>query len=88
MYSCFLSGATLALYHGSPLGHGFGKFVQVIPPNFISKMLMSVLAKETKQKVLSKKENVAVLKTNKSLRIMYCQCKALACIIIKCHHGR
>ncbi|CAL5214128.1 unnamed protein product [Lathyrus oleraceus] len=28
MYSCFLSGATLALYHGSPLGHGFGKFVQ------------------------------------------------------------
>jgi hypothetical protein len=45
MYSCFLSGATLALYHGSPLGHGFGKFVQVIPPNFISKMLTSVLAK-------------------------------------------
>ncbi|KAI5385016.1 variant 3 [Lathyrus oleraceus] len=30
MYSCFLSGATLALYHGSPLGHGFGKFVQDI----------------------------------------------------------
>ncbi|XP_052184248.1 probable CoA ligase CCL12 [Diospyros lotus] len=28
MYSCFLTGATLALYHGSPLGHGFGKFVQ------------------------------------------------------------
>ncbi|QCD84441.1 acetyl-CoA synthetase [Vigna unguiculata] len=28
IYSCFLSGATLALYHGSPLGHGFGKFVQ------------------------------------------------------------
>ncbi|XP_015878808.2 probable CoA ligase CCL12 [Ziziphus jujuba] len=28
LYSCFLSGATLALYHGSPLGHGFGKFVQ------------------------------------------------------------
>ncbi|KAJ4972219.1 hypothetical protein NE237_005318 [Protea cynaroides] len=28
MYSCFLNGATLALYHGSPLGHGFGKFVQ------------------------------------------------------------
>ncbi|KAE9610440.1 hypothetical protein Lal_00006179 [Lupinus albus] len=28
VYSCFLSGATLALYHGSPLGHGFGKFVQ------------------------------------------------------------
>ncbi|KAL9329402.1 hypothetical protein ACSQ67_004405 [Phaseolus vulgaris] len=30
IYSCFLSGATLALYHGSPLGHGFGKFVQVM----------------------------------------------------------
>ncbi|XP_061375198.1 probable CoA ligase CCL12 [Gastrolobium bilobum] len=28
IYSCFLTGATLALYHGSPLGHGFGKFVQ------------------------------------------------------------
>nr|XP_043634899.1 probable CoA ligase CCL12 isoform X2 [Erigeron canadensis] len=28
IYSCFLSGATLALYHGSPLGHGFGKFIQ------------------------------------------------------------
>ncbi|KAL3518967.1 hypothetical protein ACH5RR_021556 [Cinchona calisaya] len=28
LYSCFLSGATLALYHGSPLGTGFGKFVQ------------------------------------------------------------
>ncbi|KAL6966259.1 putative CoA ligase ccl12, partial [Sarracenia purpurea var. burkii] len=28
LYSCFLSGATLALYHGSPLGHDFGKFVQ------------------------------------------------------------
>ncbi|KAK9072550.1 hypothetical protein SSX86_008984 [Deinandra increscens subsp. villosa] len=28
LYSCFLNGATLALYHGSPLGHGFGKFVQ------------------------------------------------------------
>ncbi|KAK7318926.1 hypothetical protein RJT34_03634 [Clitoria ternatea] len=28
IYSCFLYGATLALYHGSPLGHGFGKFVQ------------------------------------------------------------
>lgn len=39
MYSCFLSGATLALYHGSPLGHGFGKFVQV--------MWTSVPAKET-----------------------------------------
>ncbi|XP_020582647.1 probable acyl-activating enzyme 18, peroxisomal isoform X2 [Phalaenopsis equestris] len=26
--SCFLNGATLALYHGSPLGCGFGKFVQ------------------------------------------------------------
>lgn len=28
LYSCFLPGATLALYHGSPLGRGFGKFVQ------------------------------------------------------------
>ncbi|KAJ4971647.1 hypothetical protein NE237_004746 [Protea cynaroides] len=28
MYSCFLNGATLALYHGSPLDRGFGKFVQ------------------------------------------------------------
>ncbi|KAF7807202.1 putative acyl-activating enzyme 18, peroxisomal [Senna tora] len=28
IYSCFLAGATLALYHGSPLGRGFGKFVQ------------------------------------------------------------
>lgn len=28
LYSCFLTGATLALYHGSPLDHGFGKFVQ------------------------------------------------------------
>ncbi|XP_009623330.1 probable CoA ligase CCL12 isoform X2 [Nicotiana tomentosiformis] len=28
IYSCFLTGATLALYHGSPLDHGFGKFVQ------------------------------------------------------------
>lgn len=28
VYSCFLSGATLALYHGSPLGRDFGKFVQ------------------------------------------------------------
>ncbi|GKV30326.1 hypothetical protein SLEP1_g39143 [Rubroshorea leprosula] len=28
LFSCFLTGATLALYHGSPLGHGFGKFVQ------------------------------------------------------------
>ncbi|CAA6662868.1 unnamed protein product [Spirodela intermedia] len=28
VYSCFLSGATLALYHGSPLERGFGKFVQ------------------------------------------------------------
>lgn len=28
IYSCFLIGATLALYHGSPLGRGFGKFVQ------------------------------------------------------------
>lgn len=29
LYSCFLVGATLALYHGSPLGRGFGKFIQV-----------------------------------------------------------
>ncbi|XP_068652699.1 probable CoA ligase CCL12 isoform X2 [Aristolochia californica] len=28
IYSCFLTGATLALYHGSPLGRGFCKFVQ------------------------------------------------------------
>ncbi|KAL2486069.1 putative acyl-activating enzyme 18 [Abeliophyllum distichum] len=28
MYSCFLTGATMALYHGSPLGRGFGRFVQ------------------------------------------------------------
>ncbi|KAL9235842.1 hypothetical protein vseg_010576 [Gypsophila vaccaria] len=28
LYSCFLSGATLALYHGSPLGRDFGKFIQ------------------------------------------------------------
>ncbi|XP_071697584.1 probable CoA ligase CCL12 [Rutidosis leptorrhynchoides] len=28
LYSSFLTGATLALYHGSPLDHGFGKFVQ------------------------------------------------------------
>ncbi|WVZ60932.1 hypothetical protein U9M48_010886 [Paspalum notatum var. saurae] len=28
LYSCFLNGATLALYHGSPLGHDFCKFVQ------------------------------------------------------------
>ncbi|KAL7124496.1 hypothetical protein ABFS83_14G052200 [Erythranthe nasuta] len=28
LYSCFLAGATLALYHGSPLSRGFGKFVQ------------------------------------------------------------
>ncbi|XP_021279085.1 probable acyl-activating enzyme 18, peroxisomal isoform X1 [Herrania umbratica] len=28
LFSCFLTGATLALYHGSPLGRGFGKFVQ------------------------------------------------------------
>lgn len=30
LYSCFLTGATLALYHGSPLGRGFGKFIQVL----------------------------------------------------------
>jgi acyl-coenzyme A synthetase/AMP-(fatty) acid ligase len=29
LFSCFLTGATLALYHGSPLGRGFCKFVQV-----------------------------------------------------------
>ncbi|KAK3037046.1 hypothetical protein RJ639_031620 [Escallonia herrerae] len=29
LYSCFLNGATLALYHGSPLGRDFGKFVQM-----------------------------------------------------------
>ncbi|GLU19570.1 hypothetical protein SLE2022_358150 [Rubroshorea leprosula] len=28
LFSAFLSGATLALYHGSPLGRSFGKFVQ------------------------------------------------------------
>nr|GME08064.1 probable acyl-activating enzyme 18, peroxisomal isoform X1 [Ipomoea batatas] len=28
LYACFLTGATLALYHGSPLGRSFGKFVQ------------------------------------------------------------
>lgn len=28
IFSCFLTGATLALYHGSPLHRGFGKFVQ------------------------------------------------------------
>ncbi|XVE70407.1 hypothetical protein DITRI_Ditri10aG0070100 [Diplodiscus trichospermus] len=28
LFSCFLTGATLALYHGSPLGCRFGKFVQ------------------------------------------------------------
>ncbi|PIA53901.1 hypothetical protein AQUCO_00900461v1 [Aquilegia coerulea] len=28
LYSCFLSGTTLALYHGSPLDRGFGKFIQ------------------------------------------------------------
>nr|AFD33357.1 acyl-activating enzyme 13 [Cannabis sativa] len=28
LFTCFLSGAVLALYHGSPLGRGFGKFVQ------------------------------------------------------------
>ncbi|KAE8711299.1 putative acyl-activating enzyme 18, peroxisomal [Hibiscus syriacus] len=27
LFSCFLTGATLVLYHGSPLGRGFGKFV-------------------------------------------------------------
>lgn len=30
LYTTFLSGATLALFHGSPLGRSFGKFVQVI----------------------------------------------------------
>jgi acyl-coenzyme A synthetase/AMP-(fatty) acid ligase len=33
LYHCFLNGATLALYHGSPQGHGFGKFVQVSLPS-------------------------------------------------------
>uniref|UniRef100_A0A7N0T914 Uncharacterized protein n=1 Tax=Kalanchoe fedtschenkoi TaxID=63787 RepID=A0A7N0T914_KALFE len=28
LYGCLLTGATLALYHGSPLDRGFGKFVQ------------------------------------------------------------
>ncbi|XBI26166.1 hypothetical protein VPH35_050949 [Triticum aestivum] len=28
LFSCFLNGATLALYHGSPLARGFCKFVQ------------------------------------------------------------
>ncbi|KAJ4731422.1 hypothetical protein LUZ62_010985 [Rhynchospora pubera] len=28
LYSSLLTGGTLALYHGSPLGRGFGKFVQ------------------------------------------------------------
>ncbi|RLN18089.1 putative acyl-activating enzyme 18, peroxisomal [Panicum miliaceum] len=28
LYTCFLNGATLALYHGSPLGRDFCKFVQ------------------------------------------------------------
>ncbi|PSR90259.1 Acyl-activating enzyme 18, peroxisomal like [Actinidia chinensis var. chinensis] len=28
LYSSFLTGTTLALYHGSPLSRGFGKFVQ------------------------------------------------------------
>lgn len=31
LYSTFLCGATLALFHGSPLSRGFGKFVQVLP---------------------------------------------------------
>jgi hypothetical protein len=33
IYHCFLNGATLALYHGSPQGRGFGKFVQVSLPS-------------------------------------------------------
>lgn len=36
LYGCFLSGATLALYHGSPLGRGFGKFVQVMLLGFLT----------------------------------------------------
>ncbi|KAJ8770115.1 hypothetical protein K2173_011210 [Erythroxylum novogranatense] len=28
LFSCFLNGATLGLFHGSPLGREFGKFVQ------------------------------------------------------------
>ncbi|KAK5811451.1 hypothetical protein PVK06_026782 [Gossypium arboreum] len=27
LFTSFLNGATLALYHGSPLGRGFGKFI-------------------------------------------------------------
>nr|GLL42062.1 probable acyl-activating enzyme 18, peroxisomal isoform X1 [Ipomoea trifida] len=27
LYACFLTGATLALYHGSPLGHSFGRLL-------------------------------------------------------------
>jgi acyl-coenzyme A synthetase/AMP-(fatty) acid ligase len=29
VFSAFINGATLALYNGSPLDRGFGKFVQV-----------------------------------------------------------
>lgn len=36
IFSCFLTGTTLALYHGSPLGHGFGKFVQARQPPLLS----------------------------------------------------
>lgn len=34
LFSCLLNGGTLALYHGSPLGRGFGKFVQVLVTNY------------------------------------------------------
>lgn len=29
LFSALVNGATIALYNGSPLGRGFGKFVQV-----------------------------------------------------------
>ncbi|CAJ1938533.1 unnamed protein product [Sphenostylis stenocarpa] len=44
IYSCFLSGATLALYHGSPLGHGFGKFVQNMnPPLLLHTLIVAMM---------------------------------------------
>lgn len=44
LFSCFLCGATLALYHGSPLGRGFGKFVQVTEKKIFSIcVLVSIL---------------------------------------------
>jgi len=33
LFSAFVNGAALALYNGSPLGRGFGKFVQVCGKN-------------------------------------------------------